>query len=244
MDNPRPVPFDYAAFIDECRLLVQRAAAFTPIERSGYGVEFRRWRLELSDLLTQIRKSKYSPNIYVEGRSFHAGEDARDSEDNAVFNVDLHDTLTELQLLIARFDKYGDPKRQELDSRLEVAQRNHDAVVLQLQETQSKLAEADNELRESNTTLASMNDALAAATIKEEAIVAAFEEREANLLHQRELAAKPLAAPDKLTIRWLIDHMPHTGWMAIGGALVATFVAGVSFGNWPSVQAIVAQWAK
>jgi hypothetical protein len=48
--------------------------------------------------------------------------------------------------------------------------------------------------------------------------------------------AAPLAAPDKVTLKWLSDHVPIGGWAIALGVLGTTFMAGVAAGQYESVR--------
>jgi hypothetical protein len=71
MQKARPRTFDYAAFIEECRALIDRARDFDKEDASAYSVAFKNWRRELEDLVASIRKLKYSPSIHSDGRYYH-----------------------------------------------------------------------------------------------------------------------------------------------------------------------------
>jgi hypothetical protein len=53
-------------------------------------------------------------------------------------------------------------------------------------------------------------------------------------------AAVPLASPDKVTVRWLIDNVPISGWVIFGGLIVGLFSAGYAAGQYDTLRKLVA----
>lgn len=106
--------FDYSAFIDELRLLVERAKAFGVNERHRESESFRKWRHEAEDLIGRINRLRYDINCGLPERAFRvmAYGSVSGREQQEAFDKDLSDTLNELELVIARFDRYGDPKNR------------------------------------------------------------------------------------------------------------------------------------
>ena len=109
-----PTKFDYAAFIDELGGLVARARGFRADERSLAGDSFRRWLHETVDLIHRVNRLRYDVNCGIEGRSFQVMSYGSVSkrEQQEKFDRDLEDTLAELDLVIDRFRKYGDPREK------------------------------------------------------------------------------------------------------------------------------------
>jgi hypothetical protein len=107
-----PRAFDYAAFIDELRPLIQLAQEFPPDATSANSPAFKRWRHEVSDLIHRIQRQRYSVNCQVENRQFMITSygSSTPTQHRRQFEEDLVDTLTELDVLVKNFDKYGDPK--------------------------------------------------------------------------------------------------------------------------------------
>jgi len=114
MHNPKP--FDYAAFIDELKPLIERGRKFDDSDRSHSSQTYRAWRLELLDLIHRVNRLRYDINCGVEGRWFQVMSYATTSarEQRQAFDRDLEDTLTELELVVSRFDKYGDPRAKSI----------------------------------------------------------------------------------------------------------------------------------
>lgn len=104
----------YRDFVEELRPLAAQAMDFLgSLELSG-GLEFRKWRHEVSDLIGRIEEVGYSVYCSVDTRQFDelGGYSYTPNLDERVeaFNRDLEDTITELETVISRFDKFGDPK--------------------------------------------------------------------------------------------------------------------------------------
>ncbi len=108
----RPRAFDYAAFIDELRSLIQQAQDFPPDATGVDSPLFKRWRHEVTDLINRIQRLRYSINCRVGDRLFMIASygSTPSAETRKKFEEDLVDTLTELDVLVKNFDKYGDPK--------------------------------------------------------------------------------------------------------------------------------------
>ena len=53
------------------------------------------------------------------------------------------------------------------------------------------------------------------------------------------IATSPLELPDKVTVRWAVQHVPVSWWLILVGAFVATFGAGLRVGMIPEVRRIV-----
>jgi hypothetical protein len=108
--------FTYAAFIDELRGQLERARSLFDRARLGEDEEFRRWRHEVTDLMSRIASRKYRINCHLVSRNFDAPGSYTHSpskaERMAAYNRDLRDTITELETLVAHFEKYGDPKAE------------------------------------------------------------------------------------------------------------------------------------
>jgi len=165
--------FDYTAFIGELRELVVRAREFRRDENNLNSESFRRWRHETEELIHRINRLRYDIACAIEGRSFqvmaYGSISAREQEEK--FDRDLSDTLAELELVISRFERYGDPKEKP-PARVNVAQ----AVPV-----------------------------AAGPAIPE-----------------------PLAAPEKVTIGWLLANVPVTWYLTLALSYAAIFGAGMT----------------
>ena len=106
--------FTYAAFVDDLCQLTSRARALFDKPDRVEDEDFRRWRHEVTDLISRIESRKYPINSHIVYRNFdehgsYSHTPSR-SERVAAYNRDLTDTITELETLISHFDKYGDPR--------------------------------------------------------------------------------------------------------------------------------------
>jgi hypothetical protein len=106
--------FTYRDFVEELRPLAAQAIEFWDSLELHNGSEFRKWRHEVSDLIDRIEGVGYSVNCRVDTRQFDefGGYGYTPSLEDRVeaFNRDLEDTINELETIISRFDKFGDPK--------------------------------------------------------------------------------------------------------------------------------------
>ena len=50
---------------------------------------------------------------------------------------------------------------------------------------------------------------------------------------------KELAAPEKVTLIWLVHHVPVRLWLAAGGVLIAAFALGIKASTWSFVKEIL-----
>jgi hypothetical protein len=179
-------PFDYAAFIAELRELVVRAKEFRQDERSPNSQSFRRWRHETEELIHRINRLRYDIACAIEGRSFqvmaYGSISAREQHER--FDVDMNDTVAELELVISRFDKYGDPKV-------------------------TPTARGDVE--------------------------------HAMLTAEVSATPSPLEAPDKVTVGWLLAHVPIAWYVTLGAACVVIFGAGMTVASTKLGKTIV-EW--
>jgi len=104
--------FDYAAFIEELRPLVDQARALEDDDCVHDSAAFRAWKLRLANLLLRTRRIPRSVDTNFDSRMFRAMNTmASDAENSFRFERDLEDTTAELDLVIEIFDKYGDPNK-------------------------------------------------------------------------------------------------------------------------------------
>jgi hypothetical protein len=102
----------YTAFIDELRTLVPRGMALAGSDRLSENAEFKRWRHETICIIDLIQALGYRINCHIKIRRFniyapYGSVSAKTRCDQ--FDTDLADTVAELEVLIASFDKHGDP---------------------------------------------------------------------------------------------------------------------------------------
>jgi hypothetical protein len=104
-------PFDYAAFIEELRVLRDSYADPPSNHRTYDSLEFKQWRHRLSDLIDRIEAKGYEINCGIGHRQFRVMSYASISsrEQQAVFSKAHAETMIELNTIISNFEKYGDP---------------------------------------------------------------------------------------------------------------------------------------
>lgn len=184
---PPPKQFDYAAFVHELENLIEQGTIVGPMRRHHDSQSFRKWKHELEDLITRIRRLRYSVNCGVENRLFRALSTApTDKANSTAYERDFDDTISELNLIVNTYKKYGDPK----------AKGGIDAPI--------------------------------AATAEVAAPISAL----------------PLLPPEKVTMRWIQDHV-STPWlwtMGVGSAaaLIFAFSLGMTAAGTKAGQAVLA----
>ena len=102
----------YENFINELRPLVVRGQSLYDRPSRIKDTDFRRWNLEVIDLIDRIRSEKYAVNCSIASRSFASyGGSYTGSDKRAIdaYNLDLKDTINELEILIQRCDVHGAP---------------------------------------------------------------------------------------------------------------------------------------
>jgi hypothetical protein len=104
---------DYKAFIDELRRLIGEGKPYLTSPDTATYDWLQRWRTEIQRLLGRIEKMGYDHDCGIEYRLFEAQQtytfDPRPKDHLAAFRQDMRDTLIELELLVAEYDKHGDP---------------------------------------------------------------------------------------------------------------------------------------
>jgi hypothetical protein len=102
----------YENFIKDLRPLVVRGQALYDRSSRIKDPDFRRWKFEVTDLINRIQSEKYAVNCSIATRSFASyGGSYTGSDKHAIvaYNLDLKDTINELEILIERYDKHGAP---------------------------------------------------------------------------------------------------------------------------------------
>ena len=102
----------YENFINELRPLVVRGQALYDRPSRIKDPDFRRWNFEIIDLIVRIQSEKYDVNCSIASRSFaYHGGSYTGSNKLAIdaYNLDLKDTINELEILIQRYDVHGGP---------------------------------------------------------------------------------------------------------------------------------------
>jgi hypothetical protein len=104
---------EYAQFIAGIKALRDEGTQLFGREQLHEDRQFRKWRHELTDLISRISYQGYPINCQVSARSFdqHASPDThRDKKDRiAAYDRDLLDTINELDTLIKRYSELGAP---------------------------------------------------------------------------------------------------------------------------------------
>jgi hypothetical protein len=102
----------YEDFINELRPLVVRGQALYDRPSRIKDPDFRRWNFEVIDLIDRTQSEKYAVNCSIASRSFASyGGSYTGSDKRAIdaYNLDLKDTINELEILIQRCDVHGAP---------------------------------------------------------------------------------------------------------------------------------------
>ena len=103
---------EYADFIVELRTLRDEAASLRDLPETHQHPTFRKWRHQVTALISTIEDRGYPINCSISSRLFQVaayGSISR-AEQIARYNLDLQDTVNEIETTIDHFDKYGDPK--------------------------------------------------------------------------------------------------------------------------------------
>jgi hypothetical protein len=105
----------YSAFIDELRALVPRGKALFGAAGLSDNEAFKRWRHEVTHLIEAIQRHGYHIKCDIQIRRFNIREYYQAVSEKAKrqqFETDLTDTMTELEVLISSFEKFGDPNHR------------------------------------------------------------------------------------------------------------------------------------
>lgn len=107
----------YNQFIDELRPLIEEGRGLAHLKRMHEDPAFRKWRYEVTDLIDRIEDATYAVNCSIRERRFdERGSYTYNPAQNerlAAYDRDLQDTLVELETIVSRFDKFGEPKGAE-----------------------------------------------------------------------------------------------------------------------------------
>jgi hypothetical protein len=103
--------FNYEAFIEEVKALIQRAQAFTAADKHSDSPALTQWRHQLHDYIQRIERGGYRINCDDVTRAYYIRSygSITAPDQLEVFERDLGATLGELQHIVDTFDKYGDP---------------------------------------------------------------------------------------------------------------------------------------
>jgi hypothetical protein len=165
MNNP--ITFNYACFIDEIQAAIKEAKN---IDKKNFHYQdqfFKSWKHRVLDLIDEIEKQEYEINCNLRGRVFHSlAYTSTPLDDKNCFEKHLTETIDELNLIVEKFKKYGDPKI-----------RHH--------------------------------------------VISANEK----------VQQVKLTSPEKITLKWLWEHLSVTWWFKIIFVFFATFSAGITIGT-------------
>jgi hypothetical protein len=102
---------NYADFIAELKPLVDEARSLFNDEQTHHSGRFRKWRHRLATTIDSIEQLGYSIDCNVASRVFDVMSYGSVSKLDRleIYNRELQDTINELEIIIERFDKYGDP---------------------------------------------------------------------------------------------------------------------------------------
>ena len=105
--------FTYAEFIAELEPLLQAGKSLFDVPGRRQSEPFRKWRHELTDSLSHIERNGYKINCSIAFRDFDVGDENNPllaaRENSPLFARDLQDTIMEIETLIERFNRFGDP---------------------------------------------------------------------------------------------------------------------------------------
>ncbi len=107
---------EYKDFINELKVLSEEAKDLLNAEEYHVNPGFRKWRLKLTDLIGRINKYGYRFVCNVDKRTF-GGALPTENLKIKFFNMELQDTINELELIIDNFRKYGPPKTEKIISK-------------------------------------------------------------------------------------------------------------------------------
>lgn len=112
MSAPSPRQFDYEAFIDELKPLIEQTESFGTADRRQDSEVFRAWRHRVSSLTTRISRTHVDSDTNLEHRQFLVLSfgSVSANEQLKAFNRDLTDTLVELNHIVEQHTKFGEPK--------------------------------------------------------------------------------------------------------------------------------------
>ncbi|PUB72221.1 MAG: hypothetical protein DBP03_17675 [gamma proteobacterium symbiont of Ctena orbiculata] len=104
----------YEDFAAEVRDYLQEANNLFDLKKVDEDPAFRKWRHNLTDLIQRIEDNGYEINCSIQNRLFYQQGsytyDPSQKDHIDAFNRDLQDTIVELETIVNKYDKYGDPK--------------------------------------------------------------------------------------------------------------------------------------
>jgi hypothetical protein len=174
------ISFDYVCFIQEIEGAISVAKN---IDKKNFHYQdqlFKSWKHKVLDLIDEIEKQGYEINCNLRGKVFHSLSYTSTSNDDKIcFEKHLHETINELNLIVEKFQKYGDPKSRLVDnSKIEIE------------------------------------------------------------------LPKKLTPPEKITLKWLWEHLSLGWWCQIAFILFLTFSAGFTVGATDLAKSVLKHFLK
>jgi hypothetical protein len=257
--------FDYAAFIDEVEMLIDRGNVILNTVKYHDTIAFRTWKFELTQLLELIGKRGYEVKCQVENRLFFATWGDADAS-VYVFEQQMGDTLGELVFLVKNYKRYGDPNEVPSLPPSSVTNFNNEneALKAQLHEKESAIDAAVSRIAalsqeiERTKQLSEELSAVKWQLLGKESAISEANNEIATLSHKLKearyqlsvmfpavvtqgstaITVVPLSVPEKATIPWIIKNVHFPQLITTG---IAIFGAGFAFGSWAPMAAWVAR---
>ena len=110
----------YTGFIKEIERLAAEARRIRAAPEMHLDKDFRRWRLELEGVLSQIAQVGYllPGSVKVHARRFGQVNNDRIDETELFqsYQMEMDDTINEIQFIIDSHKKHGDPPKESLNT--------------------------------------------------------------------------------------------------------------------------------
>jgi hypothetical protein len=104
----------YRGFIGELKPLVAEARGLSDAERFHEDPRFRKWRNSVTQLLAQIDAQNYQIKCQIKRRQFGAYYTENPAAMSAAYEMELQDTINELEFIIGNFENHGEPPKGTL----------------------------------------------------------------------------------------------------------------------------------
>src|SRR5260221_3983247 len=101
----------YRGFIEELKPLVVEAHSLRKAERLHEDPRFRSWRNGVTQLLEQIVEQKYLVSCKIKRRGFGVYYTENSKAMAEAYEMELQDTINELEFIIRNFESHGEPSR-------------------------------------------------------------------------------------------------------------------------------------
>ena len=100
---------EYKDFISEIEPLLDVMNDLFDAENYDMNPKFRRWRIEITELLGRIKKEGYDIVCDIENRTFGSGISIEKYKKKH-YNMELQDTINEVKIIIRNYQKYETPE--------------------------------------------------------------------------------------------------------------------------------------